>query len=117
MFRRTVSDRTVGEAVGIVLLSVVVVMAATFLLQWTELQDQAHPGVRGEFLSLNFEAVSAFGTVGLSMGETFGLVASSKLVLVALMFIGRLGPLTLALGLSRKRHVEYQYAEEPVLVG
>jgi trk system potassium uptake protein TrkH len=117
LFRRTVSERTVGEAVAIVLMSVVVVMAATFLLQWTELHEQAHPGVRGQFLTLNFEAVSAFGTVGLSMGETFGLVASSKLILVALMFIGRLGPLTLALGLSRKKRVDYQYAEEPVLVG
>lgn len=117
LFRRTVSERTVGEAVAIVLLSVVVVMTATFLLQWTELHAQAHPGVRGEFLSLNFEAVSAFGTVGLSMGETFGLAGSSKLALVALMFIGRLGPLTLALGLSRRRRAEYQYAEEPVLVG
>ena len=117
LFRRTVPERTVGEAMAIVMLSVVVVMAATFLLQWTELHEQAHPGVRGEFLSLNFEAVSAFGTVGLSMGETFGLVASSKLILVALMFIGRLGPLTLAFSLSRKKRVEYQYAEEPVLVG
>jgi trk system potassium uptake protein TrkH len=117
LFRRTVPERTVGEAVAIVLLSVVVVMAATFLLQWTELHEQSHPGVRGQFLTLNFEAVSAFGTVGLSMGETFGLVASSKFILVALMFIGRLGPLTLALSLSRKKRVEYQYAEEPVLVG
>jgi trk system potassium uptake protein TrkH len=117
LFRRTVPERLVGEAIAIVLLSVTVVMGATFLLQWTELGDMAHPGVRGAFLSLNFEAVSAFGTVGLSMGETTGLVPSSKLIVVALMFIGRLGPLTLALGLSRKRRVEYQYAEEPVMVG
>ena len=92
-------------------------MAATFLLQWTELHDLAHPGVRGDFLSLNFEAVSAFGTVGLSMGETQGLGATSKLVIIALMFIGRLGPLTLAIALGRRRRVEYQYAEEEVLVG
>jgi trk system potassium uptake protein TrkH len=117
LFRRTVPERLVGEAIAIVLLSVTVVMGATFLLQWTELRAMAHPGVRGAFLSLNFEAVSAFGTVGLSMGETTGLVPSSKLIVVALMFIGRLGPLTLALGLSRKRRVEYQYAEEPVMVG
>jgi trk system potassium uptake protein TrkH len=117
LFRRTVPERLVGEAIAIVLLSVAVVMGATFLLQWTELREMAHPGVRGAFLSLNFEAVSAFGTVGLSMGETTGLVPSSKLIVVALMFIGRLGPLTLALGLSRKRRVEYQYAEEPVMVG
>lgn len=117
LFRRTVPERILGEAIAIVLLSVVVVMGATFLLQWTQLQDLAHPGVRGRFLSLNFEAVSAFGTVGLSMGETFGLRYWSKLILVGLMFVGRLGPLTLALVLSRKQRVEYQYAEEPVLVG
>jgi trk system potassium uptake protein TrkH len=117
LFRRTVPERLVGEAIAIVLLSVTVVMGATFLLQWTELHAMAHPGVRGAFLSLNFEAVSAFATVGLSMGETMGLVPSSKLIVIALMFIGRLGPLTLALGLSRKRRVEYQYAEEPVMVG
>jgi trk system potassium uptake protein TrkH len=51
------------------------------------------------------------------MGETTGLLSSSKLIVIALMFIGRLGPLTVALSLSRKRRVEYQYAEEPVMVG
>ncbi|MGH7563833.1 MAG: TrkH family potassium uptake protein, partial [Gemmatimonadota bacterium] len=117
LFRRTVPERIVGEAIAIVLLSVVMVMAMTFVLQWTELHDLAHPGVRGDFLSLNFEAVSAFGTVGLSMGETPGLRASSKLVIILLMFIGRLGPLTVAVALGRRRRVEYQYAEEEVLVG
>jgi trk system potassium uptake protein len=117
LFRRTVPERVVGEAIAIVLLSMAVVMGMTFVLQWTELHDLAHPGVRGDFLSLNFEAVSAFGTVGLSMGETPGLGATSKLVIIALMFIGRLGPLTLAIALGRRRRVEYQYAEEEVLVG
>lgn len=117
LFRRTVPERMVGEAMAIVLLAVVVIMSATFLLQWTELRELAHPGVRGEFLTLNFEAVSAFSTVGLSMGETTGLMSSSKLIVIALMFIGRLGPLTVALSLSRKRRVDYQYAEEPVMVG
>jgi len=117
LFRRTVPERIVGEAIAIVLLSVVVVMGVTFALQWTELHYMSHPGVRGEFLSLNFEAVSAFGTVGLSMGETFGLLAPSKLLMVALMYVGRLGPLTLAVALSRRTRAEYQYAEEAVLVG
>jgi len=117
LFRRTVPERVVGEAVAIVLLSMALVMTMTFVLQWTELHDLAHPGVRGDFLSLNFEAVSAFGTVGLSMGETTGLRASSKLVIIGLMFIGRLGPLTLGVALGRRRRVEYQYAEEEVLVG
>jgi trk system potassium uptake protein TrkH len=117
LFRRTVPERVVGEAIAIVLLSMAVVMGMTFVLQWTELHDLAHPGVRGDFLSLNFEAVSAFGTVGLSMGDTPGLTSASKLVIIVLMFIGRLGPLTLAVALGRRRRVEYQYAEEEVLVG
>ncbi|HUP01790.1 MAG TPA: TrkH family potassium uptake protein [Gemmatimonadota bacterium] len=117
LFRRSVPEPVVGEAIAIVLLSVLLVMGMTFALQWTELRHLAHPGVRGEFLSLNFEAVSAFGTVGLSMGETPGLKSASKIVIVLLMFIGRLGPLTLALALGRRRRVDYYYAEEAVLVG
>lgn len=117
LFHRTVPERVVGEAIAIVLLSVLLVMGMTFLLQWTELRYLAHPGVRGDFLSLNFEAVSAFGTVGLSMGETPGLRPASKMVIILLMFIGRLGPLTLALALSRRSRIDYQYAEGTVLVG
>jgi trk system potassium uptake protein TrkH len=93
LFRRTVPERVVGEAIAIVLLSVLVIMGMTFV------------------------AVSAFGTVGLSMGETMGLRPSSKLVIILLMFVGRLGPLTVAVSLGRRRRAEYQYAEEEVLVG
>jgi trk system potassium uptake protein TrkH len=117
LFRRTVPERVVGEATAIILLSVATVMVMTFLLQWTELGSLAHPGVRGRFLSLNFEAVSAFGTVGLSMGETFGLRSLSKLVIIVLMFVGRVGPLVVAVAISGRRHKEYDYAEEAVLVG
>lgn len=117
LFRRTVPERIVGEATAVVLLSVVTIMAMTFLLQWTELGNLAHPGVRGRFLSLNFEAVSAFGTVGLSMGETFGLRSLSKLVIIVLMFVGRVGPLVVAVAISGRRHKGYDYAEEAVLVG
>jgi len=117
LFHRAVPERIVGEATAIVLLSVLMVMSMTFLLQWTELGGHAHPGVRGQFLSLNFEAVSAFGTVGLSMGETFGLRPLSKLIIITLMFVGRLGPLVVAVAIGGRRHKEYEYAEEAVLVG
>jgi trk system potassium uptake protein TrkH len=65
-----------------------------------------------------FEAVSAFGTVGLSTGITPGLGAASKLILVALMFVGRVGPLTLVLAIGpRQERARFRYAEENVMVG
>ncbi len=117
LFRRAVPERIAGEATAIVLLSMFVIMTMTFLLQWTELGGMSHPGVRGNFLSLNFEAVSAFGTVGLSMGETFGLRPLSKLIIIVLMYVGRLGPLVVAVSIGGRRHKSYEFAEEAVLVG
>ena len=65
-----------------------------------------------------FEAVSAFGTVGLSTGITASLSAAGKLVLVALMYVGRVGPLTLVLAVGpRPSRGRFRYAEENVMVG
>jgi len=70
------------------------------------------------FPHLMFEAVSAFGTVGLSLGITSGLTLASKIVIMLTMFIGRIGPLTLLIALSsgRVRGV-YQYPEESIMIG
>jgi trk system potassium uptake protein len=65
-----------------------------------------------------FEAVSAFGTVGLSTGITFDLPDAAKLVLVALMFLGRLGPLTLGSAIAlRERRILYEYPKERPAIG
>ena len=65
-----------------------------------------------------FEAVSAFATVGLSTGITASLPVSGQLVLVALMFLGRLGPITLASALAlRERGRRYELPEERPIVG
>jgi len=65
-----------------------------------------------------FETVSAFGTVGLSTGITDDLAAPGQLVLVALMFLGRLGPITLASALAlRDRARRYELPEERTIVG
>jgi potassium uptake TrkH family protein len=65
-----------------------------------------------------FESVSAFGTVGLSTGITADLPASAQLVLIALMFLGRLGPLTLGSAIAlRDRHILYEFPKERPAIG
>jgi trk system potassium uptake protein TrkH len=69
-------------------------------------------------LPLAFETFSAFGTVGLSMGITPDLSPAGKVIIIVLMFVGRLGPLTLGLALLEappERRI--QYPAEDVVVG
>mgnify|MGYP003887446455 CR=1 FL=1 len=70
------------------------------------------------FSCILFETVSAFGTVGLSLGTTTKLTQMGKLLLCIVMFIGRLGPLTLMIALAeRKREPEILYPEEHIMIG
>ncbi len=70
------------------------------------------------FLNHLFEATSAFATVGVSAGVTPGLTAASQLVLVVTMFLGRVGPLTLLLGLAgSSQSADFEYPEERVTLG
>lgn len=69
------------------------------------------------FDHLMFEAISAFGTVGLSLGATPALDTLGRLVIVILMLVGRVGPLTLALVLGRGRPNRVQYPETRIMVG
>jgi trk system potassium uptake protein TrkH len=117
IFYRTISQESVAKAISIVILSIVVVITGTIVLLATELGDIAHPQSRGKFLELLFEVVSAFGTVGLSTGVTPGLSTAGKLVITMIMFLGRLGPLVIAVAVSRGSSRRYQYAEEGIMVG
>ena len=70
------------------------------------------------FLEALFECISALATVGLSTGITPALSDPGKLVLIALMFVGRLGPITAAVALARHEHVyQPEYPEEEPLIG
>jgi trk system potassium uptake protein TrkH len=76
----------------------------------------AHPNTA--FIDVLFEACSACGTVGLSTGVTAQLQVFGKCVVMAAMFVGRLGPVTLLLALtSRVRHAKYSYPSEHVVIG
>jgi trk system potassium uptake protein len=118
VFRRTIPHAVMDRALTLALLAWALVSLAVGVLVATETRGVPFGAAEPRFLALMFEAVSAFGTVGLSTGITASLSGAGKLVLVALMYAGRVGPLTLVLavgpGPGRGR---FRYAEENVMVG
>ena len=84
------------------------VLVGVFILELT--QDSP-------FLANLFEVVSAFGTVGLSMGITGSLDGIGKLTIIVIMMVGKLGPLTLAFIFASKKTPKIRYPEEEVLTG
>ncbi|MEN6334093.1 MAG: potassium transporter TrkG [Phycisphaerales bacterium] len=91
-FGHRIPAHRVATAVASATLYVAVLIAGVFLLSVTEKQD---------YLKLVFETASALGTVGLSTGITSELTDAGKWLLTAIMFIGRIGPLTLGFALMR----------------
>ena len=105
---RTIPESTVGRATGL------------FVLAMTELPGPLAPQPHDQFLDHLFEAVSAFNTVGLSMGVTGDLSAAGRWTTIVCMFVGRVGPLTVAAAMSRDRRAPpggFRYAQEDVVVG
>ncbi|MFH2012111.1 MAG: TrkH family potassium uptake protein [Pseudomonadota bacterium] len=117
LFHRTLSTDSVGKAISVAMISIVVIITGTTILLITEIGGVSHVVSRGDFLEIFFEVVSAFGTVGLSTGITGGLSVIGKFVITLVMFTGRLGPLLIALAFSRREAPYYYYAEENVMIG
>ncbi len=117
LFRRTIPAESTGKAISIVMVSTLVVVTATMALLISELGQVSHALSRGKFFEFLFEVVSAFGTVGLSTGVTGGLTPVGKMILTIVMFVGRLGPLVIAMAVSRPSAPGYTYAEENIMVG
>lgn len=114
---RTVPEDTINKVVLVILLGVLAVVGVTLLLLVSQSEVVSHPLQRDLFLSYLFEAVSALGTVGLSLGVTPTLDHTGKILIVLLMFIGRVGLPTLAYGLLRReRKVSIEYANEDVMI-
>lgn len=108
-FHRSIPAERSAKAYTVVLLSLLVVCGGTFLLCILE------PGF--SFIQLMFEVTSAFGTVGLSTGITPELENLSKLVIVIIMFIGRLGAFTLASMWANRPAPNARYTEESIPIG
>jgi len=119
LFRRQVPFDIITKAISIVIVSGVWILGTTFLLQLSEAGRLPVEFSRGALMNILFEVISAYGTVGLSLGQTPFLSVVGKLVIIVTMFVGRVGPLTLAIALLQKpkRAPLYTYAEENVMVG
>ena len=119
VLNRTVPDETIQRAVGLFVVAFGLVTAAIFVLTTTEIGVVTHVEAEAGFLRYMFEAVSAFNTVGLSMGVTDELSGPGRVVAVLLMYIGRVGPLTFAaaIALPRQRRTAFRYAYEDVVIG
>jgi trk system potassium uptake protein TrkH len=108
-FGREFKAQQIHRALTIVMLSIGLVGVVALVLVITE---------EAPFIDVLFETISAFGTVGLSTGITGGLTTAGKTIIVLTMFVGRLGPLTLALSLvQRQQRTIYRYPQEDVRIG
>ena len=118
IFHRTIPEEILSRTISIIVLSILVITIFTFILMITELRALSHMESRGQFFEILFEVFSAYGTVGLSLGITSSLTSIGKFLITLLMFIGRLGPLTIAMSvvLTTKRG-RFQYPEEGVMIG
>ncbi|XKF89496.1 TrkH family potassium uptake protein [Microbacterium lacus] len=109
IFGKRLSRAVHRQAIAVVLMALAAIMTATIALMF----------ITGHNLDRTlFEAVSAFGTVGLSTGITYELPPAAEVVLVILMFLGRIGPLTLGSALAlRQRRILYEYPKERPAIG
>ena len=108
-FRRRIGPDVQRQALAVVLLAVGLVGISTLAILSLTIQPLD---------KVLFEVISAFATVGMSTGITASLPPSAQLILIALMFVGRVGTISVAAALAlRARHVPYRYPEERPIVG
>lgn len=108
VFGRSIGTNEVMKVLALAMVSLLTVFIAIFLI--TISHDR-------EFLDLAFEVTSAFGTVGLSRGATGELDTFGRAVIVAVMFIGRVGPLTLGFFLATHSKPRISYPSSKVYLG
>ncbi|WP_026677077.1 TrkH family potassium uptake protein [Fictibacillus gelatini] len=105
IMKRTIRNTIVLRALAISCISAIFIFLAVMIMSVTE---------KGSFLQILFEVVSAFGTVGLTMDFTMNLTVVGKIVIIFMMFLGKIGPLTLAFSLAKpadKANIRYPDGE------
>ncbi|MBQ0070917.1 MAG: TrkH family potassium uptake protein, partial [Spirochaetales bacterium] len=109
-FKRRIPAESILKAFAVAFLALVFILVGTIGIMLTE--GDSVPG-----LAIVFEVVSAVATVGLSRSLTPLLTIGSKIILMFLMFVGRLGPLTIASFFTGEKTERLEYLEEHVLIG
>jgi trk system potassium uptake protein TrkH len=114
---RTIPPELVDRTISIIFASAIIVGVITAVLLLFSGSSIEPTTSRYQFIEYVFETFSAFGTVGLSMGVTPRLNDAQKYAIILMMFIGRVGPLTLAFAWYSARRKGITYAEESIMVG
>jgi trk system potassium uptake protein TrkH len=115
-FQRQIPISLILKAIGVFFGSLMVVMISTTLIGLTDPIYKLNS--EGDFIQILFEVVSAFATVGLSTGITAKLSVAGKLIIIATMYIGRVGILLLMGAiLGDPKPTIVKYPEENLLVG
>ena len=110
VFGRRLTKEIVYKSFIIVFIGLSLVIGVTMILSYTE--------VGASFIDLLYETSSALGTVGLTLGLTPKLSSLGKIFIMIMMYLGRVGPLTVMLALTRKRKKSgYKYPEGKILIG
>jgi len=118
VFNRTIPKEQITKTISIIFAAALSVCLITSILLLAGGENLPPQQSRHFFVEYLFETVSAFGTVGLSMGITPNMNDIQKLAIIIMMFAGRVGPLTLAFSLAlRSARKGITYAEETVMVG
>ena len=119
IFHKSVPPETVSRSLSLTLVASALIGIALFLvLAGADVAGEAAITESGNFLAVLFETVSAFGTVGLSMGITPMLTTWGKIMIILLMLIGRVGVLTFSyiiIGGGTANGIEY--SEENIMIG
>ena len=101
--RYAVDRESVNKSLTLLFFSLALIFLCVIALDFTEGGNVPHTEARGQFLEILFETVSAFGTAGLSTGLTGKLSPPGKMIIMFLMFVGRLGPLVLLSSIQSMR--------------
>lgn len=115
IFERRISNEVIFRALAVLGIGLLIVIVVTMTLSLTESNLEDY-----DFLDIAFETVSAFATVGLSRGVTSNLSDLGRIIISITMFIGRVGPLTMAFAFAKRRKTKkglYRYPEEKITVG
>ena len=108
VFGRSIGAEEIMKVLALTMVSLMTVLVAIFLVTLSH---------DGDFIDLAFEVTSAFGTVGLSRGTTGELDGFGRAVIIAVMFVGRVGPLTLGFFLATRSKPRVGYPASKVYLG